>query len=96
MHLPNPPTDEEMAAIEQRIISARHATHVSTASGRAATDPTVPGELTVRQRRRIEGLARAIGEPLPQLDTMTHPRAEAWIQQAEGKHRRISMQRNEL
>ena len=36
MHLPDPPTDAEMSAIERRILAARPATHVSTGSRRPA------------------------------------------------------------
>ena len=95
MHLPAPPTDREMAEIERRRLAGRHATHVSTASGHPATDPAGT-ELTTRQLRRIEGLAHATGASLPDLHAMTHPRAEAWIQEAEDRHRRMSLQRDEL
>ena len=90
MHLPDPPTDAEMAEITGRILSPRHATHVSTGSGRAATDPAKPGQLTARQRRRIKGLVKATDLPLPELSRMDHRAAEAWLLQAEVMHRRMS------
>jgi hypothetical protein len=90
MHLPDPPTDAEMAEITGRLLSPRHATHVSTGSGRTATDPAKPGQLTARQRRRIKGLAKATDLQLPELSRMDHQAAEAWLLQAEVMHRRMS------
>ena len=76
--------------------AARHATHVSTASGQPAVDPAGT-QLTARQLRRIEGLAHATGAPLPSLRGMTHKDAEQWIERAEAQHRRVSLQgRDEL
>ena len=89
-HLPDPPTDAEMAEITGRLLSPRHATHVSTGSGRTATDPAKPGQLTARQRRRIKGLAKATDLQLPELSRMDHRAAEAWLLQAEVMHRRMS------
>ena len=95
MHLPDPPTDAEMSEITRRILASRHATHVSTGSARAATDPAKPGALTARQRRRIEGLAAATGTPMPKLTLLNHAKAEAWIGQAEATHRRMSQTRRD-
>ena len=95
MHLPAPPTDEEMDEVTRELLAARHPTHVSTGSGGPANDPAKPGDLTVRQRRRIRGLARAIASPFPDLRTMTHAMAEEWIQRAEARHREMST-RDEL
>ena len=63
---------------------------MSTGSGRAATDPAKPGQLTARQRRRIKGLAKATDLQLPELSRMDHQAAEAWLLQAEVMHRRMS------
>ena len=91
MHLPAPPTDEEMDEITRRLLANRHPTHVSTGSGGPASDPDKPGDLSARQQRRIRGLARATSSPLPALRTLTHAMAEEWIQQAEARHREMSI-----
>jgi len=95
MHLPQPPTDAEMDAITRSLLASRHATHLSTGSGGPASDPAGK-EFTHRQRRRIEGLARIIDLPPPNLQTITHAKAEEWIQRAEASHRRKSRRRDEL
>ena len=69
----------------------------STGSNEPAPDPAAPGALTRRQRRRIRGLAEATRTPLPDMAAMTHPQAARWIQEADARHRRISLgQRDEL
>ena len=98
LHLPAPPTDDEMREITMALLGQRrrHATHVSTGSGGPARDPTAPGELSERQRRRIDGLATAHGWAPPNVERMTHADADAWIRGADAAWRERATSRDEL
>ena len=79
MHLPAAPTNADKLHDE-----------IATHGG---VDPSV--ELTRRQARRVMGLARAIGVEPPDVNAMSHEAAEAWIAEAEARHRKMA-RRDEL
>ena len=44
----------------------------------------------------MDGLARAVGLPLPRTSEMTHADADEWIARAEARHREVTSSRDEL
>ena len=61
----------------------------------ARSHSPAPGELTHRQRRRMEGLSRVNNAPIP--GDATRAEAERWIQEQEAVHRGASLRaRDEL